>query len=69
MSKRNRKPKFKTFSVSLIAKSFYSGTVEALSEDEAIERTFQIWRTECPHPFDQSDDAELISVEAVEVKP
>ncbi len=52
----------KSYDVSLIAKCFFSGTVEALSEEDAIERTYQKWRTECPHPFDQSDDAELVSV-------
>jgi len=59
--------KLKTFTVLLVTKGFFSGTVEATSEDDAIERTFHLWRTECPHPFEQSDDSELESVVAHEV--
>lgn len=57
----------KSFDVQLITKGFFTGTVTAASEEDAIERTFHLWRTECPHPFQQSDDAELISVTAEEV--
>jgi len=59
--------KLKTFTVLLVTKGFYSGTVEATSEDDAIERTFHLWRSECPPPFEKSDDSELESVVAQEV--
>lgn len=59
--------KLKSFDVTLITKGFLAGTVEAASVEDAIERTFHLWRTECPHPFEQSDDSELLSVEVVEV--
>ena len=52
----------RTFNVTLITKSFFKGTVEAVSEEDAIEQTYHIWRTECPHPFEQCDDDELVDV-------
>lgn len=58
----------KTYEVILVTKGLFAGTVEATSETDAVEQTFQIWRTECPHPFEQCDD-ELVSVEATEVSP
>jgi hypothetical protein len=58
----------KSFDVHLIAKSFFTGTVTAASEEDAVQRTFHLWRTECPHPFQQSDEAELICVSAEEVR-
>lgn len=60
--------KLKSFDVHLITKGFFTGTVTAASEEDAIERTFYLWRTECPHPFQQSDDTELVSVTADEVR-
>jgi len=59
--------KLKTFTVLLVTKGFFSGIVEATSEDDAVERTFHLWRTECPHPFEKYDDSELESVVAQEV--
>ena len=59
----------KTFYVRLFAKAFYEGIVEAESAEDAECRTFEIWRTACPHPFERCDDSELISVEAEEVRP
>lgn len=56
----------RTFNVTLITKGFFSGTVEASSVEDAIEETFRIWRTECPHPFEKSDDDELVDVTADE---
>ena len=50
------------FSVLLTTKGFFAGTVEASSADDAIEETYRLWRTECPHPFEKSDDSELIDV-------
>lgn len=60
--------KLKSYDVVLVTKGFFAGTVDAVSEDDAIEQTFHLWRTECPHPFQQSDDSELISVTAQEVR-
>jgi hypothetical protein len=57
----------KTFDVQLITKGFFSGTVEAASRKDAVERTYHLWRTACPHPFEQDDD-ELISVIVEEVR-
>lgn len=51
----------KTFEVRLITRGFYSGSVEAETEADAIDRVFHIWRTACPHPFEK-DDNELIDV-------
>ncbi len=61
----------KPFRVRLVTRGFLEGTVEASSTEDAEERTFDIWRTECPHPFVRSDDDELVSVEveAEEVQP
>lgn len=58
-----------TFTVLLITKGFFAGSVDAASRDEAIEKTFLIWRTECPHPFERCDDDELVDVIAEEVQP
>ena len=52
----------RTFDVTLIVKSFYSGSVEATTHEDAVEQTFHIWRTAVPHPFEQCDDSELIDV-------
>ena len=60
-------PTQRQFSVLLITKGFLAGVVEAGSRDEAIENTFHVWRTECPHPFERCDDDELIDVIAEEV--
>ena len=54
--------RLRTYSVRLITKGFFEGTVEASSEDDAIDETFRLWCTECPHPFEKSDDSELIDV-------
>lgn len=61
-------PALRDYSVVLVTKGFFVGTVEAVSIEDAIDRTFHIWRTECPHPFEKSDDSELISVVAEEVQ-
>lgn len=58
----------KTFRVRLVTRGFFEGAVEANSAEDAVQRTFEIWRTECPHPFERSDDSELVSVEAEEVQ-
>jgi hypothetical protein len=55
----------KTYSVLLVTKGFYGGSVQATSTDEAIARTFEIWRNEEPHPFEK-DDEELVTVTAEE---
>ena len=60
--------KTRTFNVTLVVKSFFTGRVEAMSSDDAIEQTYRLWRTECPHPFDESDDSELVDVGAEEVR-
>ncbi len=57
----------KTFEVQLITKGFFVGEVEAASEQDAVERTFDLWCNASPHPFEQ-DDHELISVIAKEVR-
>jgi hypothetical protein len=57
--------KLKTFNVQLITKGYFFGEVEAVSEEDAIKRTFDLWCNASPHPFEQ-DDHELISVVAVE---
>ena len=54
--------RLRKFSVLLTTKGFFAGTVEASSADDAIEETYRLWRTECPHPFEKSDDSELIDV-------
>lgn len=59
----------KQFHVRLITRSFYDGVVEAESAEDAEERTYHLWRTECPHPFERCDDDELIAVETDEVTP
>lgn len=56
----------RTFTVLLITKGFFAGSVDASSREEAIEKTFHIWRTECPHPFERCDDDELVDVIAEE---
>ncbi len=62
-------PTQRQFTVLLITKGFLAGSVEASSSEEAIEKTFHAWRTECPHPFERCDDDELIDVIAEEVTP
>ena len=57
----------KTFDVQLITKGFFTGTVEAASREDAEKRTNHLWRTACPHPFEQDDD-ELLSVIVEEVR-
>ncbi len=62
----------RTFNVTLITKGFFTGTVEAATVEDAVEETFRIWRTECPHPFEKVDDDELVDVtvdEAVTFNP
>jgi hypothetical protein len=62
----------RSFSVTLITKGFFTGTVEAATAEDAVEETFRIWRTECPHPFEKADDDELVDVtvdEAVTFNP
>ena len=59
--------KLKTFNVELITKGYFSGAVEATSREDAVERTFDLWRNASPHPFEK-DDHELISVIAQEVR-
>ena len=54
--------RLRTYAVRLITKGFFEGTVEASSEDDAIDESFRLWCTECPHPFEKSDDSELIAV-------
>lgn len=61
--------KLKTFNVLLTTNGFLRGTVEAVSEEDAIKQAFHLWRTECPCPFEQLNDEELISVTAEEVCP
>lgn len=63
------RPTQRQFTVMLITKGFFAGSVEASSHDEAVEKTFHVWRTECPHPFERCDDDELIDVIAEEVTP
>jgi hypothetical protein len=58
----------RTFHVRLITRSFYEGAVDAASADDAVELTYRIWRTECPHPFQQCDDDELMDVLATEAQ-
>ncbi len=57
----------KPFDVELITKGYFTGRVEAASEQDAVERCFQLWCNASPHPFEQ-DDHELISVIAEEVR-
>jgi len=57
----------KTFDVRLITRGTFTGEVEAVSEDHAIKRTFDLWCNASPHPFEQ-DDHELLSVIAEEVR-
>lgn len=59
--------KLKTFEVRLISRGTFTGEVEAVSEDDAIKRTFDLWCNASPHPFEQ-DDHELLSVIAEEVR-
>lgn len=54
------------FSVVLVTRCLFTGTVDAASPEEAIDEVYSIWRTECPHPFDKLDDAELLDVTAEE---
>ncbi len=57
----------KTFDVQLITKGVFTGSVEAASEQDAVEQTIYLWCNASPHPFEQ-DDHELISVTAEEVR-
>lgn len=58
----------KTWNVFLTTRGSFTGTVEAKSLDDAIEQAYRLWRTECPHPFEKSDDDELMDVIAEEVQ-
>ncbi len=60
--------KLKTYEVRLTTKGYFFGEVEAVSEEDAIKRTFDLWCNASPHPFEQEDD-QLISVEAEVVRP
>ena len=57
-----------TFSITLTAKSYFSGTLEASSREAAVEKACDLWRTANPNPFEQYDD-ELVDVVAEEVLP
>ena len=58
-----------TYSVCLITECVFTGTVKAVSVEAAIEEAYRIWHQECPHPFEQSDDACLRTITAEEVQP
>jgi hypothetical protein len=51
----------KTYTVMLVTKGSYAGSVEATSVDDAVARTFEYWCNDDPHPFEK-DDEELITV-------
>jgi hypothetical protein len=57
----------KTYTVQLEAKLFFTGTVDANSNADAVARTFHIWTTHHPQPFEQTDE-ELLTVTAEEVR-
>jgi len=52
----------KTYSVLFVTRGYFSGEVQATSEEHAIEESYRAWKEECPHPFEM-DDHELIHVE------
>jgi hypothetical protein len=52
----------KTYSVLLVTRGYFSGDVQATSEEHAIAESYCAWKEECPHPFEM-DDHELIHVE------
>ena len=55
----------KTYSVLLVTKGFYAGSVEAASLDDAVARTRETWCTADLHSYEQYDE-ELVSVIAEE---
>lgn len=59
--------KLKTFEVRLITKGYFFGEVEAASQSDAVQQTYDLWCNASPHPFEQ-DDHELLSVIAEEVR-
>lgn len=59
--------RLKAFRVTLCVHCLYDGSVQAETEDDAIARTYHIWRTECPHPFERIEDDELHHVVAEEI--
>jgi hypothetical protein len=59
--------KLKTFEVRLTTRGTLFGEVEAVSEEDAIKRTFDLWCNASPHPFQQHDH-ELTSVIVEEVR-
>jgi hypothetical protein len=48
--------KLKTYTLRLITKGTYTGSVRAPSVDEAFARARNSWSNEDPHPFEQIDE-------------
>jgi triosephosphate isomerase len=46
----------KTYTLQLVTKGSYTGSVLAASVDDAVARARTIWCTEHPHPFEQFDE-------------
>ena len=51
----------RTFNIYLTGKSFYFGSVDATSIDDAVAKATDLWRTAIPDPFERYDE-ELIDV-------
>lgn len=50
--------------VTLSTRSFWQLRLKASSSDDAKEQAWDIWHRECPHPFENFGDDELIDVRA-----
>jgi hypothetical protein len=46
----------KIYTLQLVTKGSYTGSVLAASVDDAVARTRDIWCTEHPHPFQKFDE-------------
>ena len=55
----------RTFNIYLTGRAFYFGLVEASSNEEAVAKATDLWRSAIPDPFERYDE-ELIDVIAEE---